>query len=63
MPDFQTAQNVSLPLRGAWIEIVCLNCGAYFTRSLPLRGAWIEIMKSVMKHLFSQVAPPAGSVD
>ena len=35
---------MSLPLRGAWIEI----CGGAFGRvsvlsSLPLRGAWIEI--------------------
>ncbi len=34
---------VSLPLRGAWIEINDVRCYCPLCRSLPLRGAWIEI--------------------
>ena len=39
----------SLPLRGAWIEM--LAPGWYFPRrrSLPLRGAWIEIKLVIPK--------------
>ena len=35
---------VSLPVRGAWIEIL-YQWGVYITAnvSLPVRGAWIEI--------------------
>ena len=34
---------VSLPLRGAWIEIARSQNNAQDHLSLPLRGAWIEI--------------------
>ena len=34
---------VSLPLRGAWIEILLKLLGFDDPESLPLRGAWIEI--------------------
>ena len=36
---------LSLPVRGAWIEIRCLlNKGYEAPMSLPVRGAWIEIL-------------------
>ena len=33
----------SLPVRGAWIEIVGSSCITPNGGSLPVRGAWIEI--------------------
>ena len=33
----------SLPSRGTWIEILCLQQPAADVQSLPSRGAWIEI--------------------
>ena len=38
---------MSLPVRGAWIEI---EVAAYFNQmaeSLPVRGAWIEIVMAL----------------
>ena len=34
---------VSLPVRGAWIEMTSLLQNAKLQLSLPVRGAWIEI--------------------
>ena len=34
---------LSLPVRGAWIEILLASSSATLSRSLPVRGAWIEI--------------------
>ena len=35
----------SLPVRGAWIEIVGVYCARTMRKgSLPVRGAWIEIV-------------------
>ena len=53
----------SLPLRGAWIEIVMVFCLCYPWVSLPLRGAWIEIVELIQQAENLEVAPPAGSVD
>ena len=41
----------SLPIRGAWIEIVPPKSSRRLTWSLPIRGAWIEIF----------VPPPCGA--
>ena len=41
--DFQRLQ-VSLPVRGAWIEIAHRLSREYLDTSLPVRGAWIEII-------------------
>ena len=35
--------DASLPVRGAWIEILLLPAMPPISRSLPVRGAWIEI--------------------
>ena len=55
--------SLSLPPRGAWIEIRNYQKEIDLKQSLPPRGAWIEI--SMEKPLFSiiAVAPPTGSVD
>ena len=53
----------SLPLRGAWIEILWPYGFHTIGKSLPLRGAWIEIVLSNVINQVALVAPPAGSVD
>ena len=34
---------LSLPVRGAWVEISGFAHKTIFGRSLPVRGAWVEI--------------------
>ena len=41
--SFVPSARVSLPVRGAWIEISGGWCAAGGFSSLPVRGAWIEI--------------------
>ena len=36
--------RLSLPVRGAWIEISRLPSASMLRVSLPVRGAWIEII-------------------
>ena len=55
--------HLSLPMRGAWIEIVDELHTRSEAKSLPMRGAWIEILRSVYWLPFGAVAPHAGSVD
>ena len=56
------AELVSLPVRGAWVEILPDGLEALRAPSLPVRGAWVE-MASVMIWMFDgMVAPRAGSV-
>ena len=38
-----TVSALSLPMRGAWIEISPYSPQAKKRMSLPMRGAWIEI--------------------
>ena len=57
-------RRLSLPTRGAWIEIsISAERAISVGGSLPTRGAWIEIYHPLFhaKHLI--VAPHAGSVD
>ena len=54
---------MSLPVRGAWIEIGFLIIGITPYMSLPVRGAWIEINYYLYYPPFGVVAPRAGSVD
>ena len=53
----------SLPVRGAWIEILLFLRSAGRARSLPVRGAWIEILRYTTLSCTTSVAPRAGSVD
>ena len=54
---------MSLPSRGAWIEISKGFDSTHTVTSLPSRGAWIEITRSCSGISASWVAPLAGSVD
>ena len=55
--------GVSLPSRGAWIEIAVHRTWPRTAESLPSRGAWIEIMKTLKTYRLENVAPLTGSVD
>ena len=54
---------LSLPVRGAWIEICLCYERPAITESLPVRGAWIEILLYSDGDPVNRVAPRAGSVD
>ena len=54
---------LSLPVRGAWIEIDNLRKGHRKLWSLPVRGAWIEIGHTGGNGNCTTVAPRTGSVD
>ena len=54
---------MSLPVRGAWIEMrICCRRGRR-PASLPVRGAWIEITSQSESSDGNAVAPRKGSVD
>ena len=56
--------KLSLPVRGAWIEIAAAwQRAAALSASLPVRGAWIEINQRLKRRDHHKVAPRAGSVD
>ena len=52
----------SLPVRGAWVEIMHPQVADSIFRSLPVRGAWVEISLVVSMSNANNVAPRAGSV-
>ena len=54
---------LSLPMRGAWIEITIMYIITIILSSLPMRGAWIEIYTYCSNKFRRIVAPHAGSVD
>ena len=54
---------MSLPTRGAWIEMPCPCFYSIILESLPTRGAWIEISDDRHYGPTKIVAPHAGSVD
>ena len=55
---------MSLPVRGAWIEIFRGGaCASPSVVSLPVRGAWIEMTAGAYGTETMTVAPRAGSVD
>ena len=37
------SDHTSLPVRGAWIEILRNSFACLYALSLPVRGAWIEM--------------------
>ena len=50
----------SLPSRGAWIEIFCLEHDHGWAGSLPSRGAWIEILPSLPHRPCGACRSPRG---
>ena len=56
--------RLSRPVRGAWIETVCLSASSSWSRSSrPVRGAWIETLLVLVDEVVRLVAPRAGRVD
>ena len=58
-----TMLDMSLPTRGAWIEIRKVESLYSGLKSLPTRGAWIEIKRARGRLHYRPVAPHTGSVD
>ena len=57
-----TQAQVSLPVRGAWIEITASGgASAAGVASLPVRGAWIEIVLALVKSHKRQSLPVRGA--
>ena len=54
---------MSLPVRGAWIEMTLGTLMTRYLPSLPVRGAWIEMAMKSCSAQTDFVAPRAGSVD
>ena len=50
----------SLPVRGAWIEMVIVRFSRDSVSSLPVRGAWIEIQIGRGKWLAYARRSPCG---
>ena len=55
-------KQVSLPSRGAWIEIFLSAVWSVSLASLPSRGAWIEMPRALQLHLrTTQSLPSRGA--
>ena len=52
--------SLSLPARGAWIEISSHLLPSANSRSLPARGAWIEIPSSIARRMLRPGRSPQG---
>ena len=62
--DAQNVDVLSLPPRGAWIEMSSVTGLKQIRNVAPPRGAWIEIfLYTLYSYGFVAVAPPTGSVD
>ena len=59
----EQADQVSLPVWGAWIEIFDKKSTASGFMSLPVWGAWIEILMAIWIQSQVRVAPRMGGVD
>ena len=58
-----TRAQASLPVRGAWIEMLSWERKGTPGKSLPVRGAWIEMPTPCSRATAPMVAPRKGSVD
>ena len=51
---------LSLPVRGAWIEIGMVKYFTIYLESLPVRGAWIEITMQLLGIFKNGCRSPCG---
>ena len=51
---------MSLPVRGAWIEISTVATKSFYCGSLPVRGAWIEILSNISCVVVTPSRSPCG---
>ena len=54
--------RMSLPVRGAWVEMKIRQESSEISASLPVRGAWVEMSFGGANLEIPSVAPRAGSV-
>ena len=54
------SMHLSLPPRGAWIEIMMAFINTLWLTSLPPRGAWIEICQALLFDRFGCRRSPHG---
>ena len=59
--DCLPANVVSLPVRGAWVEISPDELEALRTPSLPVRGAWVEIQSQASYAASQESLPVRGA--
>ena len=52
---------VSLPVRGAWVEMLICPRKRLKTASLPVRGAWVEISQNVKPDQLKASLPVRGA--
>ena len=52
---------MSLPVRGAWIEISITRLFSHTFPSLPVRGAWIEITSYIIRAIWMLSLPVRGA--
>jgi len=60
LPDNHIKSNMSLPPRGAWIEIDDRSIVSALAWSLPPRGAWIEIRYKLVQSFRRLGRSPRG---
>ena len=53
-------RSMSLPVRGAWVEMVVTASFGASSESLPVRGAWVEICPSQMDENTGFCRSPCG---
>ena len=51
----------SLPVRGAWVEMILQVSCRFFPVSLPVRGAWVEIDYNRINAYESRSLPVRGA--
>ena len=59
--DMMAIADTSLPVRGAWIEMLSNIFCVVVTPSLPVRGAWIEISSWLVMWNMSTSLPVRGA--
>ena len=55
---YPRVSDASLPVRGAWIEIMILRFSLMIGWSLPVRGAWIEMLNKAEQKALDQGRSP-----
>ena len=51
----------SLPVRGAWVEIILETVASSHHGSLPVRGAWVEMLPQLIATFVSGSLPVRGA--
>ena len=60
-PPARLTALVSLPVRGAWVEIRPVKQAPLYRESLPVRGAWVEMLDLKKKIARGMSLPVRGA--